>query len=63
MGNAPNNWYFPWNVGLVHFITISTEIYFLGYDTPNIISDLPAQEYLWLEQDLKEANAIHHGLL
>ena len=57
MGVAPNNWYFSWNVGLVHFVTLSSEVYFMGYDTPNTESDLPAKQFAWLEQDLQAANA------
>mmetsp|Transcript_8929 Transcript_8929/g.7968 ORF Transcript_8929/g.7968 Transcript_8929/m.7968 type:complete len:465 (+) Transcript_8929:3-1397(+) len=48
-GNAPNNWYFSWNIGLVHFITISSEIYF---DHPTMISD----QWNWLKSDLEIAN-------
>ena len=57
MGVAPNNWYFSWNIGLVHFVTLSSEVYFLGYDTSNTESDLPAKQFAWLEQDLQAANA------
>lgn len=27
-GEAPNNWWFSWNHGLVHFVAFSTECYF-----------------------------------
>ena len=48
-GIAPNNWYYSWNVGLIHFITISTEIY---YNFPWLADD----QYNWLIQDLTIAN-------
>lgn len=25
-GDAPNNWFFSWDAGLVHYVSISTEI-------------------------------------
>jgi hypothetical protein len=46
---APNNWYYSWNVGLVHFITISSEIYFYY---PNLV----AAQWNWLQADLQAAN-------
>ena len=49
-GVAPNNWYFSWNVGLVHFVTISSEIYF---DYPDLISS----QWDWLGHDLTIANS------
>jgi len=48
-GPTPNNWFFSWNNGLVHWISVSTEIYF---DFPYMISD----QYNWLDQDLTKAN-------
>lgn len=48
-GAAPNNWYYSWNVGLVHFVSISTEIYF---DFPWMAK----AQYDWLVADLAIAN-------
>lgn len=48
-GEAPNNWYYSWNVGLVHFVSISTEIYFYF---PWLIKE----QYEWLIKDLTIAN-------
>ena len=48
-GETPNNWYFSWNAGMVHFVVISTEIYF---DFPYMIKE----QYQWVEQDLIQAN-------
>lgn len=56
MGEAPNNWYFSFNYGLVHYVVISSEIYFNGYSTPNTVTDLPEKQYLWLQNDLVKAN-------
>ena len=47
---SPNNWWYSWNYGLVHFVTISTEIFF---DHPDMV---PAM-LKWLEADLKAAQA------
>jgi len=47
---SPNNWWFSWNYGLVHFVTISTEI---PFDHPAMVPSMVA----WLEQDLKLASA------
>lgn len=46
-GDAPNNWWFSWNIGLVHFAAISSEIQ--G-------GDLNPIQWAWLEADLKKAN-------
>jgi hypothetical protein len=54
-GEAPNNWFFSYDVGLVHFTVISTEIYFkktLAED-----GDLIARQEAWLKRDLEQANA------
>jgi len=48
-GELPNNWYYSFNYGLVHFISISSEIYF---DFPWMARD----QYEWLIQDLEIAN-------
>jgi len=48
-GEAPNNWFYSFNYGLVHFVSVSSEIYF---DFPWLI---PAQ-YQWLTDDLETAN-------
>eukprot|EP01083_Nonionella_stella_P025246 69559_1 len=49
-GPCPNNWFYSFDYGLVHYVSISSEIYFTF---PWLI---PAQ-YEWLEKDLKAANA------
>ncbi|KAL5467041.1 hypothetical protein EMCRGX_G031208 [Ephydatia muelleri] len=41
------HWY-SWNIGNVHFISYSTEVYFNGWGVE--------EQYTWLEQDLKDAN-------
>jgi hypothetical protein len=48
-GLAPNNWYFSWNVGLVHFVTLSSEIYF--HDVK-----LVKKQWEWFKYDLEQAN-------
>jgi len=48
-GECPNNWYYSYNVGLIHFIALSTEIYF---DFPYMIEE----QYNWLIKDLMIAN-------
>jgi len=47
-GVCPNNWYYSFNYGLVHFVSVSSEIYF---DFPWMIAD----QYAWLENDLATA--------
>jgi len=49
-GLAPNNWYYSWNVGLIHFVTLSSEIYFFY---PNLI----ANQWNWFKNDLVVANS------
>eukprot|EP00937_MAST-01D_sp_MAST-1D-sp2_P007861 g7861.t1 len=51
-GKAPNNWWFSWDDGLVHYVAISTEVYF-GVGP----ADGAARQFAWLEADLKKANA------
>mmetsp|Transcript_25042 Transcript_25042/g.34396 ORF Transcript_25042/g.34396 Transcript_25042/m.34396 type:complete len:337 (+) Transcript_25042:115-1125(+) len=48
-GNTPNNWYYSWNVGLIHFVTLSSEVYYNK-------TDLIDKQYKWLENDLQNAN-------
>ena len=48
-GPLPNNWFYSFNYGLVHFVCISSEIYF---DFPWLI---PVQ-FAWLTADLEAAN-------
>merc|ERR1712045_815523 len=47
---SPNNWFYSWDIGLVHFVAISTEIYF------DYLDMIPVQ-WNWLKQDLEKANA------
>ncbi|CAJ1384848.1 unnamed protein product [Effrenium voratum] len=48
-GTVPNNWWYSWNHGLIHFLTVSTEVYF---NYPNMV----AEQYVWLEHDLAAVN-------
>lgn len=48
-GYAPNNWFYSYNVGPMHIISISTEIYFSQKYL------IPAQQK-WLISDLETAN-------
>jgi hypothetical protein len=41
----PNNHYYSLDIGLVHIVAMSTELYFCG-------ADGPAAQYAWLDQDL-----------
>mmetsp|Transcript_43326 Transcript_43326/g.102951 ORF Transcript_43326/g.102951 Transcript_43326/m.102951 type:complete len:460 (-) Transcript_43326:6-1385(-) len=50
-GEAPNSWWYSFNAGLVHFVAISTEVFFI--DSP----ELMARQLAWLEGDLARANA------
>ncbi|KAI9907084.1 hypothetical protein PsorP6_003906 [Peronosclerospora sorghi] len=52
---VPNNWFYSFDAGLVHFTIISTEIY--HKKTLNLDGDLIARQEAWLEQDLALANA------
>jgi len=53
-GVAPNNWYFSWDSGLVHYISISTEIQGGAMLTRGGYK-LIADQFNWLEADLIEA--------
>ena len=48
--SSPNNWWFSWNYGLVHFVAVSTEIFF---DHPTLLPSMLA----WLDADLAAAQA------
>eukprot|EP00633_Aureoumbra_lagunensis_P005248 CAMPEP_0197316426 /NCGR_PEP_ID=MMETSP0891-20130614/42762_1 /TAXON_ID=44058 ORGANISM="Aureoumbra lagunensis, Strain CCMP1510" /NCGR_SAMPLE_ID=MMETSP0891 /ASSEMBLY_ACC=CAM_ASM_000534 /LENGTH=440 /DNA_ID=CAMNT_0042805893 /DNA_START=95 /DNA_END=1414 /DNA_ORIENTATION=+ len=48
-GPAPNTHYYSWNVGLVHFVAISTEI---PFDYPALITNMTS----WLKEDLQNVN-------
>ncbi|KAJ8575152.1 hypothetical protein ON010_g4057 [Phytophthora cinnamomi] len=52
---VPNNWFYSFDAGLVHFTIISTEIYFSK--TLDVDGDIIARQEAWLEQDLAKANA------
>lgn len=52
---VPNNWFYSFDVGLVHFTVLSTEIYFKK--TFDVDGDVIARQEAWLEQDLAKANA------
>jgi len=54
-GIAPNVWYFSWDAGLVHYVSISTEIQggaMMNRGGNQLIKD----QFEWLEADLKLAN-------
>ncbi|EQC26252.1 hypothetical protein SDRG_15913 [Saprolegnia diclina VS20] len=49
-----NNWFYSYNVGLVHFVVVNTEVYFTNHvDEPSI----EARQRAWLQDDLATANA------
>lgn len=50
-GLAPNNWFFSWNYGLVHFVTLASEIWY--HDD---LTGVLASQYDWLKADLEKAN-------
>ncbi|KAL2099372.1 hypothetical protein ACEWY4_005852 [Coilia grayii] len=50
-GNTESMWY-SWNIGPVHIISFSTEVYFYT----NYGLDLLFKQYQWLQKDLEEAN-------
>ncbi|CAK4713186.1 hypothetical protein LEN26_011734 [Aphanomyces euteiches] len=47
-----NNWFYSYNVGLVHFVVLCTEIYFKSSE-PGLIE----RQHAWLAEDLRAANA------
>ncbi|CEG41438.1 iron zinc purple acid phosphatase-like [Plasmopara halstedii] len=51
---VPNNWFYSFDVGLVHFAIISTEIYFKK--TFDVDGNLKVRQEAWLESDLAKAN-------
>ncbi|KAJ0407415.1 hypothetical protein ATCC90586_003825 [Pythium insidiosum] len=53
VGEAPNNWFYSFEVGIVHFAVISTEIYFKKTLEPGIVE----RQERWLRDDLAKANA------
>eukprot|EP00939_MAST-03C_sp_MAST-3C-sp1_P004575 g4575.t1 len=55
-GVAPNVWYFSWDAGLVHYVSISTEIQG-GAMMNRGGNQLIKNQFEWLEADLKRANA------
>ena len=50
-GPAPNNWWYSFNLGPVHIVALSTEIYTFG---PH---EYIERQFRWLEEDLRQANA------
>jgi hypothetical protein len=54
-GESPNNLYYSWDAGLVHYIALSTEHWF-GVKDKAGKATLQAM-LAWLEEDLKKANA------
>jgi hypothetical protein len=54
-GVAPNNWWYSWDSGLVHYVAISTELYF-GIKSVGD-SNTCAKQLEWIKADLAKANA------
>lgn len=53
-GQAPNNWYYSWDDGLVHYVAISTELY---SEAGSIETGVDVfSQHTWLAEDLKKAN-------
>ena len=52
-GRAPNNWWYSYDAGLVHYVAVSTEIYF----HPERLAHGAERQYAWLRADLEAANA------
>ena len=52
----PNNWFFSFDAGLVHYVAISTEVQALAMTAYGGGYDLVKRQYEWLEQDLTKAN-------
>ena len=50
---APNNWWYSYDAGLVHYVAVSTEIYF----HPERLAHGAERQYAWLRADLEAANA------
>lgn len=55
--NSGSQLYFSYNVGPVHFVSISTELYFYSkyYSNEHIL-----QQYKWIERDLQQAQKDRH---
>ena len=54
-GVAPNNWWYSWDSGLVHYVAISTEVYF-GVSSVGD-NNTCAKQFEFLKADLARANA------
>ena len=54
-GHAPNNWFFSWDDGLVHYVAISTEVYSGTNSIETGVDSL--SQHTWLKEDLAKANA------
>eukprot|EP01060_Flectonema_neradi_P015431 TRINITY_DN22020_c0_g1_i1.p1 TRINITY_DN22020_c0_g1~~TRINITY_DN22020_c0_g1_i1.p1 ORF type:complete len:577 (+),score=70.65 TRINITY_DN22020_c0_g1_i1:139-1869(+) len=65
--SSRNNWYFSWNEGLVHYVALSTELFFtfpkersggrnITWDGASLVT-----MFEWLEQDLSLANKNRHS--
>jgi len=60
-GLAPNNWFFSWDSGLVHYVSISTEIQG-GAMLARGGNQLIADQFKFLEADLIAANKNRHAV-
>jgi len=56
--SGSNNWYFSWEIisggALIHYTSISSEVYFRNYDEPMPVQQQKDQ-YAWVQKDLEDA--------
>jgi hypothetical protein len=58
-GTSKNTWYYSWDAGLVHYVSMSTEIPFgINGHGP----DLQSAQYAWIDEDLARANENRHNV-
>eukprot|EP01134_Creolimax_fragrantissima_P002173 CFRG2173T1 len=55
-GVAPNNWWYSYDIGLVHVVAINTEIYFTAPPYQVAIPEAQTAQLAWLHDDLLMAN-------
>ena len=54
--NSPNNWFFSWDAGLVHYVAMSTEVQALAMMSYGNGTELVKRQFEWLRADLIKAN-------